>query len=118
MSRPASSSNLHYTRFAAAGRVGSIELLGGFVSSVSDVAPASDETVAREQGRPGNSSKDRWACCGLTALGVELGLALGALRPETLLTVRGNCVTLALPSEARHGASIHQLPVLIAPARS
>jgi hypothetical protein len=29
MSRPASSSNLHYTRFAAAGRVGSIELLGG-----------------------------------------------------------------------------------------
>jgi hypothetical protein len=29
MSRPASSSNQHYTRFAAAGRVGSIELLGG-----------------------------------------------------------------------------------------
>jgi hypothetical protein len=28
MSRPASSSNLHYTRFAAAGRVGSIEVLG------------------------------------------------------------------------------------------
>jgi hypothetical protein len=29
MSRPASSSNPHYTRFAAAGRVGSIELFGG-----------------------------------------------------------------------------------------
>ena len=28
MSRPASSSNLSWTRFAAAGRVGSIELLG------------------------------------------------------------------------------------------
>ena len=28
MSRPASTSNLQYTRFAAAGRVGSIELLG------------------------------------------------------------------------------------------
>ena len=34
MSRPAGSSILHQTRFAAAGRVGSIELLGG-----SDYAP-------------------------------------------------------------------------------
>jgi hypothetical protein len=29
MSRPASAPNLRHTRFAAAGRVGSIELLGG-----------------------------------------------------------------------------------------
>ena len=33
MSCPASSSNLHYTRFAAAGRVGSIELLGARLSA-------------------------------------------------------------------------------------
>ena len=58
MSRPASSSSLHYTRFAAAGRVGSIELLGrpgvaGEVclwllllasrSSLCEAAPAKDD---------------------------------------------------------------------------
>jgi len=54
-----------------------------------------------------------WACNWDSA-----DLALGALRPQALLTVRGNCVTLALPSEAQIGANIHQLPVVIAPARS
>jgi hypothetical protein len=38
MSRPASSSNPHYTRFFAAGRVGSIELLGSGGWSVVEVS--------------------------------------------------------------------------------
>ena len=32
--------------------------------------------------------------------------------------VRTKCVTLALASKAQHGANTHQLPVMIAPARS
>ena len=35
-----------------------------------------------------------------------------------LSAVRTKCVILALPSETQHGTNIHQLPVVIAPARS
>ena len=52
MSRPASASILHQTRFAAAGQVGSIELLGGFRQAGGALLACDIHRAASVEGSP------------------------------------------------------------------